>query len=136
MSSPQPAAPGHQAPRPLRRDPTNPTNSDFEDDFLAFVQKYHLPIPEINAYVNGRQATPSFRSTKLIVECDGWEFHSDRQAFEDDRARDADNLDHGHATVRITTQRLNPEPDREAARLQRILRQRELHLSYPKRPVT
>jgi very-short-patch-repair endonuclease len=57
----------------------------------------------------------------LIVETDGWDFHKDQEAFEDDRERDADHLDHGFPTVRITRTRFEQSPDYEAARLKRIL---------------
>jgi hypothetical protein len=33
---------------PFVENPHNPTYSDFEDDFLAFVATYDLPTPEIN----------------------------------------------------------------------------------------
>jgi hypothetical protein len=110
---------------PFVENPTRPTNSDFEDDFLAFAQKYGLPTPLINHPFNGRQLDAFFPDHGVIVECDGWEFHNDRQAFEDDRERDADHLDHGFVTVRITKQRLKTTPDYEAARLTRILSRRE-----------
>jgi very-short-patch-repair endonuclease len=57
----------------------------------------------------------------LIVELDGWEFHKDRQAFEDDRERDAENLRVGVATMRMTRDRFDNSPAREAARLTQIL---------------
>jgi hypothetical protein len=99
----------------------NPTNSGFEDDFRAFTEKYGLPSPQINVYVNGRQADAYFPEHNLIVECDGWEFHKDRAAFEDDRERDAENLRHGTPTVRVTKRRLIDTPGREARRLHEIL---------------
>lgn len=102
--------------------PHHPTNSDFEDDFLAFVEKYGLPRPEINFPYNGRRLDAFWPEYGLIVECDGWEFHRQQQAFEDDRERDADHLDHGLSTVRITKARLEQAPGYEAARLKRILR--------------
>jgi hypothetical protein len=113
--------PGTKLLTPFADDPNNPTNSDFEDDFLAFTAKYGLPTPQINVQVSGRQADAFFPEHNLIVECDGWEFHKDRDAFEDDRERDAENLKHGIRTVRITKRRLTLTPDREAARLQEIL---------------
>jgi hypothetical protein len=57
----------------------------------------------------------------VIVELDGLEFHSDRATFERDRERDAAHLALGLLTVRITWPWLNGEPDREAARLYKIL---------------
>ena len=97
----------------------------MEDDFLAFVAKYGLPEPEINFPFNGRQLDAFFPEHGVIVERDRWEFHKDKKAFEDDRERDADHLDQGLSTVRITKQRLKTTPDHEAARLTRILTWRE-----------
>ena len=45
-----------------------------------------------------------------------------------DRDRDADLLDFGYETVRITWERLHETPEREAARLKRILARREREL--------
>ena len=59
-----------------------------------------------------------------MVELDGWPYHSSRQSFEDDRERDATMLMHQIATIRITYDRFGADPDREAARLHAILKQR------------
>ncbi|MFZ1995937.1 MAG: hypothetical protein WAU75_17640 [Solirubrobacteraceae bacterium] len=106
---------------PFAEDPVNPTRSTFEDEFLAFIKTYNLPPPQVNVHVNGREVDALFPAHKLIVEADGWEFHRDREAFEDDRERDAENLRHGIATVRVTRDRIGHTPDREAARLNEIL---------------
>jgi hypothetical protein len=119
-----PLHPGTKLLRPFVETTTNPTNSSFEDDFLAFTEKYGLPTPLINATVNGKQVDAYFPDHRLIVECDGWDFHKDRAAFESDRERDAHQLAHGIATVRITRERLDQRPDHEAARLTTILNQR------------
>jgi len=68
--------------------------------------------------------TRFFPEYGVIVELDGWDFHKDQQAFEDDRERDADHLDHDLVTIRITKTRFEQQPDYEAARLLRILRRR------------
>jgi hypothetical protein len=114
--------PGTRLLRPFVDSPHNPTHSDFEDDFLAFCEKYGLPRPEINFPFNGRKLDAFFPEHGVIVECDGWSFHNTREAFEDDRERDADHLDHGLVTVRLTKPRFDQAPEREAARLHRILR--------------
>jgi Transcriptional regulator, AbiEi antitoxin len=103
---------------------TNPTNSAFEDDFLPFLAKYGLPTPLTNVYVNGREVDAYFPEHNLIVELDGWHSHKTRHAFETDRERDAHHLAHGTPTIRITKDRLEQTPDREAARLEAILSQR------------
>lgn len=117
--------PRHPGTKLLKRfveNPTRPTKSSFEDDFLAFVAKYGLPRPEINFPFNGRKLDAFFPEHGLIVELDGWDFHKDQEAFEEDRERDADHLDHELSTIRITKPRFEAQPDHEAARLHRILR--------------
>jgi hypothetical protein len=84
--------PGTKLLIPFAENDNNPTNSEFEDDFLAFTAKYGLPTPQTNVHVNGRQVDAFFPEHNLIVECDGWEFHKQRSAFEDDRERDAAHL--------------------------------------------
>lgn len=116
-----PYHPGTKLLRPFLENPTNPTRSPFEDDFLSFVARYGLPTPQINVRLNGREVDAFFPDHQLVVELDGWEFHKQQGVFEDDRERDAENLKHGLSTVRITRERLTETPDREAARLQEIL---------------
>jgi hypothetical protein len=119
-----PLHPGAKLLKPFADSPGNPTRSDFEDDFLAFTEKYNLPTPQINTIVNGYEVDAYFPDHNLIVECDGYEYHKDRAAFESDRERDAHQLAHGTPTVRLTRERLTHTPDREATRLQTILNQR------------
>jgi hypothetical protein len=116
-----PRHPGTKLLRPFVEDPSNPTDSEFEDMFRAFIAKYELPTPLINIDRKAGRADAFFPDHNLIVELDGWEFHRDRQAFEDDRERDAENLRVGVATMRITRDRFDKTPDREAARLREIL---------------
>ncbi len=113
--------PGAKLLTPFADTSTNPTRSTFEDEFLAFIEKYGLPTPLINVLVNGREVDAYFPEHNLIVELDGWDYHKDHEAFESDRERDAENLRHGLKTLRITKQRMRAAPDREAERLQEIL---------------
>jgi hypothetical protein len=117
-----PYHPGAKLLTPFVDDPANPTNSDFEDAFRAFITNYDLPTPDINIDLHRKQADVYFPEHGLIVELDGWDFHHTRQAFEDDRERDAENLRHGRITIRITCERFDEDPDREAARLHEILK--------------
>jgi hypothetical protein len=112
-----PHHPGTKLLRDFAEHTTNPTNSAFEDDFLAFTIKYGLPTPQINTTVNGYEVDAYFPDHNLIVECDGYEYHKDRAAFESDRERDAHHLAHGTPTVRLTRERLTHPPDHEANRL-------------------
>jgi Transcriptional regulator, AbiEi antitoxin/Protein of unknown function (DUF559) len=102
----------------------NPTRSGGEDDFQVFCQRYGLPTPLINITLLGYEIDAYFPQEKLIVELDGWPFHRTRDKFESDREQDATMLMHGIATIRITYDRIEDDPDREAARLHRILEDR------------
>lgn len=119
-----PLQPGAQLLRPHVGNSQNPTRSAFEDDFLPFCARFGLPAPRVNILLHGFEVDAYFEDAKLIVELDGWDFHNDRQAFEDDRERDAVMLSHGISTMRITKRRLRNDPEREAARLHSILASR------------
>ncbi len=101
-----------------------PTRSGWEDDFPAFCRHFGLPQPVMAARVAGYEVDALFPREKVIVELDGWQFHSSRQSFEDDRERDASTLAAGHVTVRLTWERMHARARREAARLEAILAQR------------
>ena len=52
------------------------------------------------------KSTPSTANRRLVIELDSRQFHTTTQAFENDRDRDADLLNAGFPTLRITDQRL------------------------------
>jgi very-short-patch-repair endonuclease len=108
--------------RPFVERVSGPTRSEFEDAFLAFVQRHGLPIPETNQIVAGYEVDVLFREQRLVVELDGREFHEN--AFEEDRERDATLLSAGFPVLRITWHRLTHQEQSEADRLQRLLDQR------------
>jgi putative AbiEi antitoxin of type IV toxin-antitoxin system/uncharacterized protein DUF559 len=116
--------PGAARLAPLLGDTGGPTRSPLEDAFLPFCERFGLPTPEINTIVCGYEVDALFRAERLIVELDGYKFHSDRVTFESDRERDAHTLANGYLTVRITKERLEGDPAREADRLHAILRSR------------
>lgn len=119
--------PGVKALRPVTENPSGPTRSRFERAFRAFVKRYGLPEPVINTRRHGHEPDVLFPAERVIVELDGWEFHSSRRSFRSDRARDAHYLARGYVTVRITWERLTQEPDALAAELHVILeRQRRI----------
>jgi very-short-patch-repair endonuclease len=98
-----------------------PTNSPLEDDFLEFAQRYGLPKPTTNTYLLGYEIDVLYPRERVIVEVDGYEFHSDRDSFERDRKRDVVMLAADVVTVRITKDRMQEEPVQEAGRLRSIL---------------
>jgi very-short-patch-repair endonuclease len=119
--------PTHPGTRWLIRFVENPagaTRSGLEDEFVAFAKRYRLPKPEINTLLHGYEVDVLFVEERVIVEIDGYPFHSDRASFERDRDRDAHFLAYDHLTVRVTEERFKHTPEREARRLHAILRGR------------
>jgi predicted transcriptional regulator of viral defense system len=106
---------------PFVDQPTGMTRSELEDLFVDFARRYGLPQPTINKRRGRREPDILFPEERVIVEIDSWTFHGDRGSFERDRDRDADNLAEGIVTVRVTEERLTGSPDREAARLHKVL---------------
>ena len=119
-----PTHPGAKLLKPFTTTRRNPTRSEFEDAFLDFFERFNLPEPRVNTKVAGFEVDAFFEAEKLIVELDGYEFHSDKGAFRRDRDRDADALVARLETVRITWDGLMDTPHKEAARLHAILQAR------------
>lgn len=120
-----PRSPGSVRLRPLLDPPPgNPTRSELEDRFVAFCEQWGLPQPETNVWVAGREVDAWFPRERVIVELDGWDFHSDRESFEGDREKDRAALALGIPTIRLTHMRMESDPQSEAATLHRILANR------------
>src|SRR5690348_2976502 len=111
--APTPALAGHRRPGggPVCARARAPADSPLEDEFREFCAKYGQRQPEMNFPLHGRRLDAFFPEYGVIVELDGSDFHKDQQAFEDDRERDADHLDHELVTIRITKTRFEQQPD-------------------------
>jgi very-short-patch-repair endonuclease len=118
--------PGLRLLGPFVQRPTGPTRSEFEDRFVTFAGEHGLPTPRVNTRVAGYEVDALFPDERVIVELDGWNFHSNRRSFERDRDKDAALLAAGYVTVRITWERLTQTPAREATRLDEILTARRV----------
>lgn len=119
-----PRHPGMKRLRSFIEQPIGPTRSRFEDEFVAFAERFGLPRPDINVFVGRHLVDALFAEQRVIVELDGYEFHRGRDSFERDRDRDADTLAAGLQTVRVTWKRLRYAPRKEATRLAAILNRR------------
>jgi very-short-patch-repair endonuclease len=97
------------------------TRSELEELMLALCGRAGLPRPLVNQKIEGYEADFSWTDQRLIVETDGWASHGTRTAFERDRVRDAEHTAAGWRVVRITTRRLEREPDAVAEQLRRLL---------------
>jgi Transcriptional regulator, AbiEi antitoxin len=119
-----PLHPGCARLKPLLERPSGPTRSEFEDAFLPFCDRFGLPRPQVNVKINGYEVDAFFEAEGVIVELDSWGFHQDRDSFENDRNRDVDNLVTGLVTYRLTWDRMIGDPEHEARRLGKVLKDR------------
>lgn len=106
-----PHHPGAAKLRPYLDDPHD-TRSVLEDRFLEFCEREGIPRPRMNVEVCGLLVDALFEQEKVIVELDSWDFHSGREAFEDDRERDGVTTEAGLVTVRITKRGFEPQTRR------------------------
>jgi very-short-patch-repair endonuclease len=86
------------------------TRSEAERRLKALCKAAGLPRPLTNARVAGYEVDAFWPAHRLIVEVDGFAYHSSRQAFERDRRKDAALTAAGNRVVRITWRRLTTEP--------------------------
>jgi hypothetical protein len=98
-------------------DPTqNPTKSGFEDILIPWLKKHGLPIPIVNAKVNGHEVEALYPEHKVILELDSWKYHKDYPAWRADRERDGENLaSGGYRTFRIPERLTDTKADQLGA---------------------
>jgi very-short-patch-repair endonuclease len=105
--------------RALLRERAGPalTRSEAEERFLALIGKARLPVPEVNAVLAGYEVDFLWRADRLVVEVDGFAFHSSRSAFETDRQRDGHLSSRGLRVMRVTWRQIVDEPEAMLVRL-------------------
>jgi len=90
------------------------TRSALEDRFLAFLDRYDLPRPQLNPWLEvggtGYEVDCLWPDQRHIVELDGWQAHGTRSAFRQDRTRDRRLQAAGYATTRLIWSQLTDEP--------------------------
>jgi very-short-patch-repair endonuclease len=97
------------------------THSEAEERFLSLLRKAQLTMPAVNEVILGYEVDFLWRNARLVVEIDGYEYHSSRRAFEGDRRRDAVLAAAGLRVVRITWRQLVNEPEALLVRLVQAL---------------
>jgi very-short-patch-repair endonuclease len=83
-----------------------------------------LPMPAFNAQLLGSERDCVWREERVVVEVDGWEFHRNRRAFEQDRARDAALVAAGYVVIRVTWRQLTRQPLRVVVQISSTLGRR------------
>jgi very-short-patch-repair endonuclease len=95
--------------------------SDLEERFLRLCHRHALPLPLVNQPVGPYSVDFLWPAHHLAVETDGWQAHRGRQAFEEDRERDAYLRLQGFEVLRFTKRQVDNEPGRVVAVLRRYL---------------
>ncbi len=88
------------------------TRSVLERRFLHLVERSGLPLPEVNARVEGLTVDALWRDAAMIVELDGHEAHDSRAAVERDHRRDLSLRGAGFVVLRYTWQQVHRDPER------------------------
>jgi very-short-patch-repair endonuclease len=97
------------------------TRSEAERRMKHLLRQARLPAALTNQMIEGYPADFVWPDRRLIVEVDGYRFHSSRAAFERDRKRDAVHTLAGYRVIRITWRQLTDEPIAVAVIIARAL---------------
>lgn len=112
--------PGRRGSKNLRalleaRRPIGITRNDFEEAFVALVERFGLRRPRMNAplAIRGRffEIDGLWERQRVAVELDSREIHGTRKKFETDRQRDRNLVAEGWRTMRVTWRQLHEEPN-------------------------
>ncbi len=107
---------------PLDDEAGDGTRSDLERDFLALCRRSEIPEPEVNVPVGPFTVDFLWRARALVVEVDGYRAHRGRQAFTDDRVREAWLARRGLYVQRFSDWQIDNEPDEVVETVWALLR--------------
>jgi predicted transcriptional regulator of viral defense system len=97
------------------------TLSVLEERFLLLCESHNIPLPEVNAVVDGMKVDALWPRSRTIVELDGHEAHAAPAAVERDRARELKLRASGYRVLRYTWQQVTEHADRVAVDLRMAL---------------
>jgi very-short-patch-repair endonuclease/predicted transcriptional regulator of viral defense system len=105
----------------LGADGSSLVRSEAEARFGSLVRDAGLPEPVSNVEVGGVEVDFLWRDERLIVEVDGFAFHSTAERFEVDRRRDRALIAAGYRVIRVTWRQIRDEPMAVAVHVSRAL---------------
>jgi very-short-patch-repair endonuclease len=109
----------------LREEPEGRKRSPLEERFAPFLRQHSLPLPRFNDWIllgDKRYLVDCYwPEVRRIVELDGWDGHSTRTAFREDRARDRRLSAAGYSVIHLTWNQLDDEPEAVASDLRMLL---------------
>ncbi|HEX4009655.1 MAG TPA: DUF559 domain-containing protein [Solirubrobacteraceae bacterium] len=86
------------------------TKSEAEERARQLIHAAGLPQPLINTRLHGYELDFYWPDHQVVLEVDGFPFHTTRRRFERDHRKDSDLKDHGLDVVRVTARQVNDEP--------------------------
>lgn len=101
---------------------TTLTKSELEELMLELCRRRGLPRPRVNIWIEGLEVDFVFQEQRLAIETDSWRYHRTREAFENDRRRDATLARAGYRTLRFTHDQIAYDRDTVACTLTAVLR--------------
>jgi very-short-patch-repair endonuclease len=115
--------PGSRALRRLFEGDSRPafTRSEAEAQLLGLIRKARLRAPETNVRLAGYEVDFLWAAEKLVVEVDGYAWHSSAGAFARDRRRDATLTAAGFRVVRVTWTDIVDDPEATLVNLAQAL---------------
>lgn len=97
------------------------TDNGLEDDFLFLLERFGLPMPEVNVRIGRFRPDMLWRSRRLIVELDGKDAHTNPSQVARDHRKDLALRALGFTVIRYTWEQVHLEPEAVAADLRRQL---------------
>ena len=109
----------------IKDEPGGRKRSRLEERFAPFLRDRNLPPPRFNDWIlvgsKRFQVDCHWPDRWQIVELDGWQAHSTRTAFREDRARDRVLTAAGYTVTHLTWNQLDDEPEAIASDLRALL---------------
>jgi very-short-patch-repair endonuclease len=109
----------------IKDEPVGRKKSRLEERFAPFLRQHRLPLPRFNDWIflgaKRFQVDCHWPDLRQIVELDGWQGHSTRTAFREDRHRDRVLGVHDYHVTHLTWNQLEDEPGEIASDLRVLL---------------
>jgi very-short-patch-repair endonuclease len=99
--------------------------SELELRFLDLVREEGLPAPQVNVVVEGFTVDAHWPSAGLVVELQGYAYHSVREAFERDHERFAQLKLAGYEVLALTWHQVTEKPAWVAVAIRTLLGARD-----------
>jgi very-short-patch-repair endonuclease len=97
------------------------TRSEAEARLLELVRRGRLTRPQVNAALRGYEVDFLWLNERVVVEVDGFAYHSSPRAFSRDRRRDAELAAAGFRVLRFTWDDIAQQPEATLVTLTRTL---------------